>query len=1528
MKKAYFIIVFFIVLQSIGSRHLFGQDGITVAGGNGRGSAANQLSGPNDVFVDATGNVYVVDPGNERIQKWLPSASTGITVAGGNGNGSAANQLNNPFGVFVDATGNIYIGDSYNARVQKWASGGSTGVTVAGGNGPGSNANQVQPVGVFVDASGNLYVADIGNSRVQKWLPGALSGVTVAGGNGSGSAANQLNNISSVFVDLSGNIYVCDALNDRIQKWAPGASVGVTVAGGNGRGSQPNQLNFPWGVFVDADGNIYIADTGNDRIQQWGRNASSGVTVAGGHGRGAAANQLSGPKAVFVDPTGGIYTADAGNNRVQKFALPKVKYWVGPLNGNWSDRANWSVALDGGGGAEIPGILDSVIFTTATYYSSFNLLVHVDISPSIKALRIYTASTAIKGNITLYASSPILLRLTGSLGISVNQTLKDSTSADVPFKFVLEGAGRSQSTVYGTWIFEGSVPVDRSSGNGAGFTVEAGAKLSVEYLLINSYVYGTGSIFMKDNANYISSDASSLRFAAGTKYVLENSSDGIIPAATWDQALVLGLNSYATLPAPMIMIKGSIGRLQHPGDLHRYPNISVDLPDQAIDASLNLPDNTSFNGSLSILNTNNRNLTLLAPTGSNSSVNVIGGLLSINQNTRVALATASSAAPATSYRLQIGSFDQSGGNFSLQDYDNPLGSSILSIRGNLLQTGGTFITNSSTTNRDAKFVVEMVGPTSIGRPYGIVYNIQTIRMSGKTIDNGNQLVTLRISQDLTKSYGGYGTYDYGVGVVLLTPLTVGRLELLKGTLNATDTSIITVADPNPSAVTIGTSDSSYVNGPIRRWTNSSNVYVFPTGKGMVASGVHSDSCEIIPVSSQPSLYQAEYGFPGYSDLLVSPPLKGVSDAEYWNISKISGADASVRLKLKANVPAAAATDALVVAHYENGNWVAEHGTVLTPGNTTTGIVTSRPISNFGAFTLGYGDAANFKPTSVGGLNYKYYEGFFSTLPDFNTLTPVKTGNSANVDINIRRMGVNDSFLIVWEGSINIPTAGTYTFETISDDGSRLYFNGTAIVNNDGTHPPQSATGTVTIPAAGKYPITISFFENYGGESLEVYWTGPGIGRQLIPDAAFAADVPPLLSGLNYKYYEGDFNSLHDFSTLSPVKTGNSANVDLGVRPAGVNDHFAFVWEGYINIPTTGMYTFETLSDDGSKLYFNSLYAAGNTALVNNDGIHAPWAATGTMMINAGIYPISMTFFEKDGGERMEVYWTGPGIERQRIPDAAFTGTAPPLASGLNYKYFEGNFNSLPDFNMLSPVKTGKSPNIDLGVRPGGVDDNFAFMWEGYINIPTAGTYTFETVSDDGSKLYFNSLYFPGAPALVNNDGLHAPWPATGTINIPSAGIYPIAMTYFEKDGGETMQIYWTGPGIDRQQIPDAAFSSDAPGLLLTMMNTRSFEGATNQNETLSSEKKAMETMKAYPNPFKESFNIDFYNTSAANKVRVSIYDLRGRLIYSHHAGSLAAGYNILKIDLGRTEMVNGIYIAKLSINGIISETVKLVKARR
>ena len=165
-------------------------DNTLVAGsGSGSNKVGQDLGG---LAFDSSGNVYVADRSNDRVAEWTKAntngGGTGTTVAGTGTAGTALNQLNNPGQIVVDASGNLYVADSGNNRVLKFAAGSTSstnGTVVAGGNGAGSNANQLSnPQGVAVDSTGQVYVADTDNCRVVRWAPGASVGTTVVGQNG------------------------------------------------------------------------------------------------------------------------------------------------------------------------------------------------------------------------------------------------------------------------------------------------------------------------------------------------------------------------------------------------------------------------------------------------------------------------------------------------------------------------------------------------------------------------------------------------------------------------------------------------------------------------------------------------------------------------------------------------------------------------------------------------------------------------------------------------------------------------------------------------------------------------------------------------------------------------------------------------------------------------------------------------------------------------------------------------------------------------------------------------------------------------------------------------------------------------------------------------------------------------------------------------------------------------------------------------------------------------------------------------
>ena len=131
-----------------------------------------------------------------------------------------------------------------------------------------------------------------------------------------------------------------------------------------------------------------------------------------------------------------------------------------------------------------------------------------------------------------------------------------------------------------------------------------------------------------------------------------------------------------------------------------------------------------------------------------------------------------------------------------------------------------------------------------------------------------------------------------------------------------------------------------------------------------------------------------------------------------------------------------------------------------------------------------------------GVNYAYYEGNWSQLPDFSNLSSVATGTLDNFSLSPAQRANEYGF--VYKAFLEVSTAGSYTFYTTSDDGSALYINNQLVVDNDGLHAARERSGSISL-IPGRHAIEVQFFERFNRQTLEARYAGPGISKQLIPD---------------------------------------------------------------------------------------------------------------------------------------------------------------------------------------------------------------------------------------------------------------------------------------------------------------------------------------------------------------------------------------------------------------------------------------------
>jgi alpha-L-arabinofuranosidase len=130
------------------------------------------------------------------------------------------------------------------------------------------------------------------------------------------------------------------------------------------------------------------------------------------------------------------------------------------------------------------------------------------------------------------------------------------------------------------------------------------------------------------------------------------------------------------------------------------------------------------------------------------------------------------------------------------------------------------------------------------------------------------------------------------------------------------------------------------------------------------------------------------------------------------------------------------------------------------------------------------------------------------------------------------------------------------------------------------------------------------------------------------------------SGVEYKYYEGNFKRLPNFDTLKTIRQGVIDEVSIPKENSDQN--FAVQYNGYIKIPADGVYTFYTNSDDGSKLYVD------NRLIVSNDGNHAPQEHSGIIVLKAGYHHFRITFYQAGGGMALDASIKGPTLKKQAI----------------------------------------------------------------------------------------------------------------------------------------------------------------------------------------------------------------------------------------------------------------------------------------
>ncbi|WKN42320.1 PA14 domain-containing protein [Tunicatimonas pelagia] len=588
------------------------------------------------------------------------------------------------------------------------------------------------------------------------------------------------------------------------------------------------------------------------------------------------------------------------------------------------------------------------------------------------------------------------------------------------------------------------------------------------------------------------------------------------------------------------------------------------------------------------------------------------------------------------------------------------------------------------------------------------------------------------------------------------------------------------------------------------------------------------------------------------------------------------------------------------------------------------------------------------PAAGNGLNYKYYHGAWSQLPDFGKLSAEKQGTVANFSLNPRQQ--NSNFGFAFTGYIQIEKQGSYTFYTASDDGSQLFIDNKRIVDNDGLHGKQERSGSVSL-SAGMHAIKVVYFERSGGEVLEVKYQGPGVNKQQIPnDVLFTSDTgdnPPAAgNGLNYKYYHGAWSQLPDFGKLSAEKQGTVANFSL--NPRQQNSNFGFAFTGYIQIEKQGSYTFYTASDDGSQLFID------NKRIVDNDGLHGKQERSGSVSLSAGMHAIKVVYFERSGGEVLEVKYQGPGVSKKKIPnDVLFTsdtGDTPPVVDPPNpgaegYRILV-NFNQ--NDNQPAPWNNvGSHPQYIEPLRNMSTDDNrattvdidFTSSWNGvnlagmttgnnsgvfpdnvmksaYV-ISTSNTYTFK-IKELNASLKYKLIFFGSR----NGGG--------DRTTIYKAGGKSVSLN--ASYNTETVEIDGLSPSSAKEILVEVRKSSTSSyGYLNAMVivgynpNQSRLEDSTSKGvveQTISDEFIADNSeIQVYPNPVDKQLFVSLPQTDGQSSYRLTLLS-NTDVVTSWEVGEVSS--SIIELNTQRLGLRSGVYYLRIASEQGLVKTVKVL----
>jgi hypothetical protein len=311
------------------------------SGDNGPATSA-ELSNPAGIALDASGNLYIADTGNNRVRKVSVNgtittvAGTGVSGFSGDTGPAISAKLNSPSAVAVDAAGNLYIADGANYRVRKVTFPAGTINTVAGNGTAGFTGDNGAPgsatsaelnwlpgyASLAVDSSGVIYISDQNNDRIRKVdTAGVIT--TIAGGGTASIYGIGTAGIPATSVAINPGPVALDAGGDVFFGAGGGLGLEVSPSGNMTVILSEASTGTIHGISVDGNGSVYSETyckvfKGTTQIEGPNGNATPGFSGDNGPATSAQIQGASANGVLAADSSGAVYLADQGNNRIRK----------------------------------------------------------------------------------------------------------------------------------------------------------------------------------------------------------------------------------------------------------------------------------------------------------------------------------------------------------------------------------------------------------------------------------------------------------------------------------------------------------------------------------------------------------------------------------------------------------------------------------------------------------------------------------------------------------------------------------------------------------------------------------------------------------------------------------------------------------------------------------------------------------------------------------------------------------------------------------------------------------------------------------------------------------------------------------------------------------------------------------------------------------------------------------------------------------------------------------------------------------